>query len=183
MSDGADRWAAHCTAVRPTNGSRHRLAGAFLIALLTAAAPAAIRAAECPTDEIVPRIPAARKPFDDARFDFFGTVLTGQELPRVRWKRGVSMVNAYLGDAIGKLYVEKHFPPEAKARVQEGQFRGNAVRPEFARTMVQGDPHPIGKFRVIGPVSNLPEFPQGVRVPHGIADGAAGRAPGLKHPR
>jgi acid phosphatase len=67
MSDGADRWVAHCTAVRPTNGSRHRLAGAFLIALLTAAAPAAIRAAECQTDEIVPRIPAARKPFDDAK--------------------------------------------------------------------------------------------------------------------
>jgi len=52
MSDGADRWVAHCTAVRPI--SRHRLAGALLIALLTAAAPAAIGAAECPTDEIVP---------------------------------------------------------------------------------------------------------------------------------
>jgi endothelin-converting enzyme/putative endopeptidase len=39
-----------------------------------------------------------------------------------------------------------------------GQFRGDAVRPEFARTMVQGDPHPIGKYRVIGPLSNLPEF-------------------------
>jgi putative endopeptidase len=41
-----------------------------------------------------------------------------------------------------------------------GQFRGDAVRPERARTMVQGDPHPIGKFRVIGPLSNLPEFQQ-----------------------
>ncbi|MFL6549988.1 MAG: M13 family metallopeptidase [Povalibacter sp.] len=39
-----------------------------------------------------------------------------------------------------------------------GQFRGDAVRPEFARTMVQGDPHPIGKFRVIGPLSNSPDF-------------------------
>ena len=39
-----------------------------------------------------------------------------------------------------------------------GQFRGDAVRPEFARTMVQGDPHPIGKYRVIGPLSNSPEF-------------------------
>lgn len=39
-----------------------------------------------------------------------------------------------------------------------GQFRGDAVRPEFARTMVQGDPHPIGKYRVIGPLSNLPDF-------------------------
>jgi len=34
------------------------------------------------------------------------------------------------------------------------------VRPEFARTMVQGDPHPIAKYRVIGPLSNLPEFQQ-----------------------
>ena len=40
------------------------------------------------------------------------------------------------------------------------QFRGDAVRPEFARTMVQGDPHPVAKFRVIGPLSNLPEFQQ-----------------------
>lgn len=41
-----------------------------------------------------------------------------------------------------------------------GQFRGDAVRPEFARTMAQGDPHPIGKYRVIGPLSNLAEFQQ-----------------------
>jgi putative endopeptidase len=34
------------------------------------------------------------------------------------------------------------------------------VRPEFARTMVQGDPHPVAKYRVIGSVSNLPEFQQ-----------------------
>jgi predicted metalloendopeptidase len=63
--------------------------------------------------------PYLSKPFDEARFDFFGSVLTGQELPRTRWKRGVSMVNGYLGDAIGKLYVEKHFPPEARVRVQK----------------------------------------------------------------
>ena len=63
--------------------------------------------------------PYLSKPFDDARFDFFGSVLTGQELPRVRWKRGVSMVNAYLGDALGKLYVEKRFTPAARGRVQK----------------------------------------------------------------
>jgi predicted metalloendopeptidase len=57
--------------------------------------------------------------FDLARFDFFGSVLTGQELPRTRWKRGVSMVSGYLGDALGKLYVEKHFPPDARGRVQK----------------------------------------------------------------
>ena len=63
MSDHADRWVARC----PGNGSRHRCAVVLLVALLAAAAPASIRAAECPTDQIVPRIPAARKPFDDAK--------------------------------------------------------------------------------------------------------------------
>jgi predicted metalloendopeptidase len=62
--------------------------------------------------------PYLSRPFDLARFDFFGSILTGQELPRTRWKRGVSMVNGYLGDAIGKLYVEKHFPAAARVRVQ-----------------------------------------------------------------
>jgi putative endopeptidase len=50
------------------------------------------------------------------------------------------------------------FSPEQQFFIAWGQFRGDAVRPEFARTMVQGDPHPIGKYRVIGPLSNLPEF-------------------------
>jgi len=52
------------------------------------------------------------------------------------------------------------FTPEQQFFIAWGQFRGDAVRPEFARTMVQGDPHPIGKYRVIGPLSNLPEFQQ-----------------------
>ena len=52
------------------------------------------------------------------------------------------------------------FTPEEQFFLAWGQFRGDAVRPEFARTMVQGDPHPIGKYRVIGPLSNLPEFAQ-----------------------
>ena len=63
--------------------------------------------------------PYLSKAFDLARFDFFGSVITGQELPRTRWKRGVSMVSSYLGDAIGRLYVEKHFPPAARVRVQK----------------------------------------------------------------
>jgi predicted metalloendopeptidase len=62
--------------------------------------------------------PYLSSPFDRARFDFFGTVLTGQELPRVRWKRGVAMVSAYLGDAIGRLYVERAFTANARTRAQ-----------------------------------------------------------------
>src|SRR5262249_35251920 len=63
--------------------------------------------------------PFVNKAFDDARLDFFRTLVTGQELPRVRWKRGVSMVNAYLGDALGRLYVEKYFSATSRARVQK----------------------------------------------------------------
>jgi putative endopeptidase len=54
----------------------------------------------------------------DARFEFFGRVLSGQELPRTHWKRGVSLVNGFLGDAVGRLYVERHFPASSKARVE-----------------------------------------------------------------
>ncbi len=57
--------------------------------------------------------------FADARFEFFGRVLSGQQLPRARWKRGVGLVNTYLGDAVGRLYVDAHFPASARARVQQ----------------------------------------------------------------
>ena len=49
------------------------------------------------------------------QFAFYGTVLTGATVQRERWKRGVSLVEGMLGDAVGKIYVERHFPPEAKA--------------------------------------------------------------------
>ena len=52
------------------------------------------------------------------------------------------------------------FTPDQQFFIAWGQFRGDEIRPELARTMVQGDPHPIAKYRVIGPVSNLPEFQQ-----------------------
>ena len=54
----------------------------------------------------------------DARFEFFGRVLSGQELPRTHWKRGVGLVNGFLGDAAGRLYVERHFPASSKVRVE-----------------------------------------------------------------
>lgn len=46
-----------------------------------------------------------------------------------------------------------------------GQFRGDAIRPETQRSMIQGDPHPIAKYRVIGPVSNLPDFQRAFACP------------------
>jgi len=50
-------------------------------------------------------------------FEFYGRTLSGTEQIRERWKRGVSMVQSLMGDAVGRIYVEQHFPPEAKARM------------------------------------------------------------------
>jgi putative endopeptidase len=50
------------------------------------------------------------------------------------------------------------FTPEQQFFIAWGQFRGDETRPEAQRLMVQGDPHPVAKFRVIGPLSNLQEF-------------------------
>jgi endothelin-converting enzyme/putative endopeptidase len=50
------------------------------------------------------------------------------------------------------------FDPKQQFFIAWEQFRGDATRPEAQRLMVQGDPHPIAKYRVIGPLSNLPEF-------------------------
>lgn len=52
-------------------------------------------------------------------FDFYGRTLSGTEQNRDRWKRGVSLVEGLMGDALGKLYVQLYFPPEAKARMDE----------------------------------------------------------------
>lgn len=50
------------------------------------------------------------------------------------------------------------FTPDQQFFIAWGQLRGDEERPEFARTMVQGDPHPVAKYRVIGPLSNMPAF-------------------------
>jgi endothelin-converting enzyme/putative endopeptidase len=50
--------------------------------------------------------------------------------------------------------------PEQQFFIAWGQFRGDDIRPETQRLMVQTDPHPTGKYRVIGPLSNMPEFQQ-----------------------
>ena len=57
--------------------------------------------------------------FVDENFSFYGRTLTGAETIRDRWKRGVGFVEGAMGFAVGKLYVDKHFPPEAKARMDE----------------------------------------------------------------
>ncbi|MEN2738817.1 M13-type metalloendopeptidase [Microbacterium sp. X-17] len=57
--------------------------------------------------------------FVDENFSFYGTQLTGVPVNRERWKRGVSLVEAALGEAVGRVYVERHFPPAAKQAMDE----------------------------------------------------------------
>jgi putative endopeptidase len=59
------------------------------------------------------------KELDDRRFAFRGTVMRGTTEQREDWRRGVMLVNGTLGEVVGKVYVARHFPPEAKARMQE----------------------------------------------------------------
>ncbi|HMJ06356.1 MAG TPA: M13 family metallopeptidase [Chthoniobacterales bacterium] len=56
--------------------------------------------------------------FDDLHFGFYGKTLQGTPQQRDRWKRAVASVNADLGDAVGKVYVAKYFPPSSKTEVQ-----------------------------------------------------------------
>ena len=57
--------------------------------------------------------------FVEENFDFYGRTLSGVPEIRERWKRGVSLVEEVLGEAVGQLYVERHFPPRAKERMVE----------------------------------------------------------------
>jgi putative endopeptidase len=52
-------------------------------------------------------------------FAFYGKTLSGTPELRERWKRAVSIVEGSLGEAVGKVYVEQHFPPDAKNRMEE----------------------------------------------------------------
>jgi len=48
---------------------------------------------------------------DNARFDFYGKALRGTEVQQERWKRAVNQIDGTMGEMVGKVYVEKHFPP------------------------------------------------------------------------
>lgn len=63
--------------------------------------------------------PWLSRDFADTRFDFFGKLVSGQQELEPRWQRSVQAVNRAMGEAVGKVYVERHFPPEAKRRMDE----------------------------------------------------------------
>ena len=97
-------------------------------------------------------LPAA---FDDMHFAFFGKTLRDQPVQRARWKRGISMLELYLGEAVGKIYVERYYPPSSDAKMAElianlrasldDRIRGNAwmdaaTRAEALKKLAAFDP-------------------------------------------
>jgi len=62
--------------------------------------------------------PSLSQPFVDAQFAFFGKYLAGTQEDKPRWKQCVEAADTLLGDALGKKYTDKYFPPAAKARMQ-----------------------------------------------------------------
>ncbi len=56
---------------------------------------------------------------DRQNFEFYSKALSGTEEQRPLWRRGVNVVNGTLGEVVGKVYVKKHFPPQAKERMLE----------------------------------------------------------------
>jgi putative endopeptidase len=62
--------------------------------------------------------PFLSKPFVDARFAFTGTVLSDIPQNKARWKRGLELLDEAMGEALGKRYVARYFPPQSKARMQ-----------------------------------------------------------------
>ncbi len=63
--------------------------------------------------------PYLAKRFVDAHFEMFGKTLSGTPQNKDRWKRGVEEVTGALGEAVGKIYVGKHFTPATKARADQ----------------------------------------------------------------
>jgi putative endopeptidase len=59
------------------------------------------------------------KAFDDAHFKMFSAALRGIPEQRDRWKRGVQLINASLGEAVGRIYVERHYPAESNRQMSE----------------------------------------------------------------
>lgn len=80
--------------------------------------------------------PYLPKPFVMERFEFYGKTLTGTPQIRDRWKRGISVTNLALGDAVGKLYAARYFAPSEKARAE--RMVGNLMA-AFSRRIDQLD--------------------------------------------
>ncbi|MCI1642899.1 MAG: peptidase M13 [Actinomyces sp.] len=80
------------------------------------------------------RSPLLARAFVEENFDFYSRTLAGTQELRPRWKRGLALVEGTLGEALGRLYVARHFPPESKARMEDlvarllGAYRDSITR-------------------------------------------------------
>jgi putative endopeptidase len=63
--------------------------------------------------------PFLHEAVENENFNFFGKILSGQEKQEPRWKRSSKVIDRSIGEALGQLYVEKYFPPSARARMSE----------------------------------------------------------------
>src|SRR5690606_18641567 len=63
--------------------------------------------------------PYLSKPFEQENFNFYSGTLRGAKAMQPRWKRVIGAIDEHVGEALGKLYVEKHFKPAAKKRMDE----------------------------------------------------------------
>ncbi|MBV8776674.1 MAG: M13 family metallopeptidase, partial [Alphaproteobacteria bacterium] len=110
--------------------------------------------------------------FDDARFEFRSHVLRGTQSQKARWKRGLDLVNGALGEAVGRLYVERHFPAESRRqmtelvanlrgaleeRLQHNQWMDEATRAQALTKLAAFDP------RIGSPVHTIDYSPIRVR--------------------
>ncbi|MES2899659.1 MAG: M13-type metalloendopeptidase [Pseudomonadota bacterium] len=68
---------------------------------------------------VIAYAPFLSKALVEEQFNFYGSTLTGAKEQQPRWKRGVTAVEAALGESIGKQYVQAHFPAERKARMEK----------------------------------------------------------------
>ena len=104
------------------------------------------------------------KAFDEANFNFYGRTLSGVPQQRERWKRGLSVVNGALGEAVGKLYIDRHFPAENRRqmtelvanlrsalqeRLQQNSWMDDATRTEALAKLAAFDPRIGGPERYI----------------------------------
>ena len=86
---------------------------------LAAATPVATWKAYLAVHFLSDRADVLPQDIDQASFDLYGKLLSGQEEQRARWKRGVESTEGAIGEAVGKIYAERYFPPENKAAMEE----------------------------------------------------------------
>jgi putative endopeptidase len=90
---------------------------------------------------------------DADRFAFYGTVINGTKEQRPREKRAIAALNAWLGDALGKLYAEKYFPASAKAEIQS---MVDQIKAAFGRRIEAIDwMAPVTKREALAKVHNI----------------------------